>query len=427
MLLRFQPPCRTVPIRLGAMLLIALVLTLGPATHVFGQCNYSVQQIIGPGCPPFGSPTPLIATGLNKNGEVVGHYADCSNENRHPFYWSEQTGLVTLPFPDGAVSARPYDINDMGQIVGEYRIPFVGWRGFMYDMLADEFHLLEPKFGVGMSVVNAINNAGIAVGARSITKAGNNPHNAVIWDTNTGKITDLGVMQGPNSWANSVNQLAQLAGTTGGTTPTIRGFVHDRQTVILPAIPDGINSLAFDLTDQLTVVGGGLVPIGGQSLARGAIWDGNWVVVIDAPDGFNQVAAWDVNNINQVLVQATDTSGSTAPFLWQNGEMYNLNDLASSGPLLTHAADISDAGQILVRVANTRGGLLTPIDVPVGDLNLDCHVDGHDLMILLESWGPVSRGAWGARGSNTNPNADLNGDGVVDGTDLLILLANWTF
>jgi hypothetical protein len=41
-------------------------------------------------------------------------------------------------------------------------------------------------------------------------------------------------------------------------------------------------------------------------------------------------------------------------------------------------------------------------------------VDGADLGILINAWGPCP-----------GCPADLNGDGVVDGTDLGILLSQW--
>jgi len=53
-----------------------------------------------------------------------------------------------------------------------------------------------------------------------------------------------------------------------------------------------------------------------------------------------------------------------------------------------------------------------------GDLNGDGVVDGADLGILLNSWGPCRDG---------NPClGDLNGDGAIDGADLGILLNNWS-
>lgn len=61
-------------------------------------------------------------------------------------------------------------------------------------------------------------------------------------------------------------------------------------------------------------------------------------------------------------------------------------------------------------------GIPDPCEVipPLGDLDLDCFVNGSDLGILLGEW------------DTTNSVADLNGDGIVDGADLGLLLANWT-
>jgi hypothetical protein len=48
------------------------------------------------------------------------------------------------------------------------------------------------------------------------------------------------------------------------------------------------------------------------------------------------------------------------------------------------------------------------------DLNLDGHVNGADLGLLLGEWS-AGQGSF----------ADLNGDGIVNGADLGILLGQW--
>lgn len=52
---------------------------------------------------------------------------------------------------------------------------------------------------------------------------------------------------------------------------------------------------------------------------------------------------------------------------------------------------------------------------PTPDIDCDGDVDGYDLALLLNAWGPCA----GCR-------ADINRDGQVDGADLSILLANWS-
>ena len=55
----------------------------------------------------------------------------------------------------------------------------------------------------------------------------------------------------------------------------------------------------------------------------------------------------------------------------------------------------------------------TPGNAPPGDLDGNGRIDGADLGLLLNAWGPGG-----------GP-ADLNGDGVVNGADLGIQLAQW--
>jgi hypothetical protein len=54
-------------------------------------------------------------------------------------------------------------------------------------------------------------------------------------------------------------------------------------------------------------------------------------------------------------------------------------------------------------------------EVCIGDLNVDRFVNGADLGVLLNDWGPCV--------ANCQP--DLNSDGVVDGSDLGVLLSAW--
>jgi uncharacterized membrane protein len=413
----------------AVMMLLAVGVAVATAGVAKGQCMYEVEVIAAPPC-QFGQ-SALIASGLNNLGEAVGRFSACPGCTPNcwdsAFYWSKATGIVPLPKPDGVTIMRAFDINDHQQIVGEVLYPGVAWRGFMYDMNTNEFHFLEPKFGVGMAVLNAINNQGIAVGARSITKGGNNPHNAVIWDTNVGKITDLGIPpNSQNSTARAITNNLHIAGTVGGAIPQ-QGWVNnsDNNIQLLGAIPEGTTSGCFDINvARIAACAGFLSPNPEGHLTQGAVWrNGEWELLPHLP-GANSAGPLGINDIEQVVGSVGFPSGNEIAVLWQHSEVYQLNDLAKGS--FTRAREVNNQGQILAN-SGTKGALLTPINVPLGDLNFDCRVDGHDLMILLESWGPVPRGARGARRSTPNLNADLNGDGVVDGADLLILLANWTF
>jgi probable HAF family extracellular repeat protein len=234
-----------------------------------------------------------------------------------------------------------------------------------------------------MAVLNAINNQGIAVGARSITKGGNNPHNAVIWDTNTGEVTDMGAIWILNSSARDINSSMAVAGVTGpALSPGQQAFLAYNNKTIIGMMPSGTSTDARGMNDNNLVVGGGTVVIDGiGTVPRGFVWDGEIFELIEPLPGFANSSANAINNVGQVAGASLITGGPTRAQLWQHGISIDLNDL-TSGPTLTSAPDINNIGQILAR-ASTRATLLTPMDVPVGDLNFDCRVDGHDLMILL--------------------------------------------
>jgi hypothetical protein len=130
-----------------------------------------------------------------------------------------------------------------------------------------------------------------------------------------------------------------------------------------------------------------------------------------------------INAVRQVTATTTGGAASNRAMLWVKGTSYDLNDLAIMTPPvvelhLTHG--INNSGQILCTghtpALHIRAVVLTPLDRPVGDINIDCRVDVDDLLLLLQSWGPCPP---------THCVGNINGDGIVDVLDLLILLDNW--
>jgi probable HAF family extracellular repeat protein len=140
-------------------------------------------------------------------------------------------------------------------------------------------------------------------------------------------------------------------------------------------------------------------------------WEGGAAIDLGTLPGFTRYRVLGMNDVGQIVGQASEPN--VRPFLWQNGVMRNLNELADDPPrVLVGAWAINDAGQILVDSPGTIV-VLTPLDRPRTDLDIDCRTDWVDLCLLLEDWG---------RGDSP---ADLDGDGVVGFEDLVILLAHW--
>jgi hypothetical protein len=163
----------------------------------------------------------------------------------------------------------------------------------------------------------------------------------------------------------------------------------------------------------------GSIVLTGASNSRAFFWNVQTFTIIEPPAGFTGTGSADMNNVGQVLARSAP---GNVPTLWQHGTAHLLSDLVIEPVDFGTPQAINDQGQILIRVGNTKGGLLSPLEVPTGDLNLDCRVDYRDLLIVFEQWGPVPR----ERNASGAPSADLNGDGVVNVTDLLILFDHWT-
>ena len=137
-----------------------------------------------------------------------------------------------------------------------------------------------------------------------------------------------------------------------------------------------------------------------------------------------------INETGQIvgnsMPEAAEPEIRFGPFLHEDGEMLNLNDLltaeAAAAWHVTDVQDINGAGVIVGSArfgdpANTqsRAVILTPVTVPLGDVNGDFAVNVQDLLLLLASWGDC-----------VGCLSDLDDDDEVTIGDLLMLLANWT-
>ncbi len=147
------------------------------------------------------------------------------------------------------------------------------------------------------------------------------------------------------------------------------------------------NNLVYAMTvfERALYVGGGFTTVDGESINLIARWDGsNWSPLDSGANG----------SLRDLIV-FDDRSG---PALYAGG-LFTVPTVGVSN------------------IAKWQGCSATE-RIP-GDLNGDGVVNGQDLLILLNGWGPCPQAPDECPG-------DLNNDGVVDGVDLLILLSNWT-
>ncbi len=230
---------------------------------------------------------------------------------------------------------------------------------------------------------------------------------------------------------------------------------------VLPTLPGGHDTAAFDTSDEGWIVGSAfgpdaLVPtpvlwidgspiqlgtLGGQGGQARAINSRRQVVgwardAADEPHAFlfelgpggEVLTRTDLGTLDAKASHARDinckgvvvgTSGSHA-FVYRDGQMIDLNSRIdpASGWTLVDATGINDAGQI-VGYGHREGQplaafVLTP-SIRSADLNCDTEANATDLRLFIE------RFAAGA------PMGDWNGDGDHDSNDLLAFLASCTW
>jgi uncharacterized membrane protein len=390
--------------------------------HGYAQCGYDVTIIQGPEDDHWGFPV-TNATGLNDLGDVVGYYWYPISYDR-AFVWTRDSGLITLDMPAGTRTSRAYDVSNGGQIVGTLDINDDGlsYLAFLSDGRAFEVlgTLPSGNFSEGL----AINGAGAIAGYWGNNLSG--PIHGFVWES--GLMNDLGPVLGtPSSRAYDIGSNGQLTGWMGSSFSDARGFVLIGGNVIeLPTIPAGFTSEgeAINTHGQVAVEGSFDLPDEGYAVMRSALWNGETMTDLGTLPGLTFTRAQDINDQTHIVGTCYNVGLiDLTAFLWEDGEILDLNDLIppSLNMTLQIASAINEAGQIAAWATDQYGdpvaALLTPIEPPAGDLDDDCHISILDFLMLLGAWGPCL--------PMGDCPADLDEDGMVGFLDYLLLMSNW--
>ena len=405
----------------------ALASLFALAGDTQAQCQYDVTILQFPIDCEFGLPVITSGLSLNEHGAVVGRYQCPTSKYSQGFLWTAEGGFVGLDPPPGVIEVIPTDINHQGVICGTMIVADVGFRGFVYDHGA--WTMLPPVVDMlgTWSSAAAINDDGIVVGQRSITDS-LNPQNAYVWSADEG-FTDLGVMNGPNSAANDINQAAVVTGWTGlFAAPGDEAFIWQAgELTLLGPIPGGCRSQGNAISEQGIIAGSGRIPSKGASatVSRGFVWENGQFTIIVPIEGYHHSGSvGDINSHKEVVGASIkeDNPNDRRGYLWREGITFDLNALVISKEdlLIQGGAANNDAGVIVALGNSAQSGVVSFLLAPItrtGDLDGDCAVGILDLLTLLAHWGPCPPMA--------GCPADLNEDGIVNIFDLLLLLANW--
>jgi len=404
------------------------------------QCRYEVTAIIqGPSCGIFGHAN-VELKGLNDLGQACGVVHQCAGgELFWPCVWTEESGLVILDLPPEADRGEAIDINNVvgtdgfGQVACTLEGGTLGGkRAYLYD--DGVWTNLGVLPGHTSSEAAAINDNAVIVGrSRDIVITG--AWRAISWSDR--QLAELKLPIGPRTEASDVSERNTVVGWMGeSSTSFSSAFLWLVSIVeVLPPLRKADSNSVTAVNNNDVVVGqSGINQESGPDPTIAWIFENGMLTSFDSPDELDRMRAIDMNDAGQIVLHgdAIDPFIPSQAFLWQHGHMVNINTLFDAAPGLsfgTALVAINNRGQIAGRGSFESalvGVILSPVDQPFGDINIDCAVDEHDLVAVLNDWGQCP--ALGSCLCDIVTSATLlpPGDGVVDGADLAVVLGNWS-
>jgi probable HAF family extracellular repeat protein len=295
------------------------------------------------------------AFNISENGTIAGWAAGTG-----AVIWDEN-GIVALGHPGGDFAVEARAVNDAGQVARVGEGSPQTYQGYSWE--SGSWTPLGVLPGHSESFARDVDSAGRIAGSSFIL---GQEHRAVMWDA--GVLTDLGTL-GDSSNAHGINEVGQVVGYSVANLPggeqQLRGFLwEDGQMTALDPLPGDVATQAFDVNDAGDVVGSSTwYTTQFLSASQATLWRDGGEEMIDlgyvpappwscsAEPRWHKSIARAINSCGQIVGEAMCVASGApkAAFLWQDGVMYNLNDLipAGSGWDLRSAKDINDAGQIV--------------------------------------------------------------------------------
>lgn len=282
--------------------------------HYFWQDRFSHAflwdqgKITDLGCLP-GAQTPTVfVSAMNTHGDVAGAEFDGKGGN---IAFCRVAGRSFNLSPRGSIDSHATGINDAGKVVGRSCTA----RGYSAYIWVDGKGLRIGEGNCEGVEANGINNHDQIVGMAVVSfspivdfrgRRGN--YRAVVW--NSGKRTDLGDLIGS----------------------------HDDQATY---------SDAFAINDDGDIAGESYA-FSNSGLRHACLWKNGRIIDLGAPPGRSESSARALNCRGQVVGWSFNKGQVTHAFLYENGQMRDLNDLIppDSGWELLEANGINNRGQI---------------------------------------------------------------------------------
>jgi probable HAF family extracellular repeat protein len=377
------------------------------------------------------------ANGISENGMIAGWATDTIG--KQAVIW-DQGGIADLGEPAEWPVNETAAVNDAGQAATFGEISPQAYQSYFWDN--GVWTPIGVLPGLTDTIVTDIDSAGRVIG-RSLIVGPGAPDRSFIWEA--GVMTELGTLGGYTD-AHGMNEVGQVVGASLADLPggeqQIRAFLwEDGEMTGLNPLPGDVATEAFDVNESGEIVGSSWwYTTQFFSAKQATLWRNGGEEIIDLgyvpapPYSCSEAPYWHksiaraINNSGQIVGEAMciASGGAKAAFLWEDGVMYNLNDLIPSGGgwELLSALDINDAGQIVgfgLLAPNDqylRAYLLEPLSLEScgpGDLDNDGDVDLSDFNKFQVCFG--LRAPTPQCPDELFDCADLNDDGWINLTD----------
>ncbi len=341
-----------------------LALAVLPATGAMGAGSYEVTAL--PNAPDSSIGNVYRGSSFGAAGDAfLGDYFNNPLQvNIQPVLWQASIPHL-LPVPDGYQGSAK-SINDLGDAAGYIWTTNVNvaqpavWRNGQLSVLST----LDMPSGNAF----AINNQGVAVGMINELLATPEQAKAVMWAG--GQTTVLGDFPGAFASAMAINNQGQALVVSSTSTQTQTWIWQGGALTQVTAL--GERGLGGSAINDLGHVTG--TAITSDDTTVGFFWSNGVTTALPNLPGDTYGSGEAMNNFDQIVGNAGTVSTSHA-VLWQDGQVFDLNDLipADSGWFLQDATGIADNGTIVgdgYFDGVPAGFLLTPSASPSGSTSV---------------------------------------------------------
>lgn len=337
------------------MAVVVVTLSIGVVAGNAWGVQYTITALGG--AAPTGMWSP---SAINSLGQVAG-YTIVSGAVYHAFVWDSTNGFRDLGVV-GSGTSRAEAINDLGQVVGSSYADTAHYA-FIWDKDNGMRSIGSLNSNANWSYALDINNASQVAG-QSWSGTTYHPY---VW-TQAAEMQDITPQSSTQRVAAAINNHGVVAGYSVNT-GWDKAFVWDSLNGLheLGDLGGGV-SYAYGINDSGTAVGYSYLP--GGTVKHAFVWTSSEGMRDLGGLGGSECRAECINKYGTIVGWADKADGTRSAVLWDNGTMYDLNNLIPSAPgwKIQVASGINDSGYIagagVSPSGQTQGVLLTPVPEP---------------------------------------------------------------